>query len=467
VLRASKAAETAGVPSVTIVGSEFMKQAAVISKGLGMPLAVAQYPGAPMLDGSEAVHDKIVDKVLPEIIRGLTLPPVAHADAAPSAEPRSGDVAFRGTLSQVQNHYHGQLWSDGLPIIPPTRERVAAFLRFTGRGPDASLGVLPQEGRRATIHSIAVNGVMAGCRPEYMPLLVAAVEAICDPFFKVEEAGSTTAWEPLPIISGPIIEQLDFNYGAGVMKVGRQANSSVGRFLRLYLSNICGYRIPPGAGDKGSIGYTFNVALAENETCTREIGWPTFAQDCGFEAGDSVVTVQSAVVISSPIYSSGDGAVPHLQQFVDVAGQAFSYWAHAAMKIGYWHPLIVIGPSVAKVIGRECSKDDVRRYFWERATMSTAKAQHYCRHTSGMELDFNRLVDAGMLPPAYAAKGDPDRPIRMVVKPEHIGLVVAGDPGRNQSRAYMGNHMHGARTSRRVVLPPDWDALLRASRETY
>ena len=466
-LRASKAAEIAGVPAVAIIGSEFMQQAALIARGLGLPLAVAQYPGAPMIDGAQEVRVKVTANLLPQIIRGLTSMPEARIDAAVASEPDAGAVVFKGTLAQVQNHYHRQLWSDGLPIIPPTRERVAAFLRFTARDPAYSLGVLPQEGRQATIHSIAVNGVMAGCRPEYMPLLVAAVEAICDPYFKVEEAGSTTAWEPLPIVSGPIIGQLDFNSGAGVMKVGRQANSSVGRFLRLYLSNICGYRIPPGAGDKGSIGYTFNVALAENEACAREIGWPTFAQDCGFAAGDSVVTVQSAVAITSPIYSSGDSAAPHLQQFVDVIGQSFSYWAHAAMKIGYWHPLIVIGPSIAQVIARECSKDDVRRYFWERATMSAAKAQHYCKHTSGMDLDFRRLVDAGLLPTDYVASDDPDRMIRMVIDPAHIGLVVAGDPGRNQSRAYMGNHMHGARTSRRVELPADWAALLQESQETY
>ena len=410
---------------------------------------------------------KVTDNLLPEIIRGLTSPLSERADAVAVLEPRAGTIVFKGTLSQVQNHFHRNRWSDGLPIIPPTRERIAAFLRFTARDPAESLGVLPQEGRKATIHSIAVNGVMAGCRPEYMPLLVAAIEVICDPYFKVEEAGSTTGWESLPIISGPIIQQLDFNSGAGVMKVGRQANSSVGRFLRLYLSNICGYRIPPGAGDKGSIGSTFNVALAENEDYARDIGWPTFAQDCGFAAQDSVVTVQSAVAITSPIYSSGDSAVPHLQQFVDVVGQSFAYWAHAAMKIGYWHPLIVIGPSIAKVIARECSKDEVRRYFWERATMSASRAQHFCKHTSGMELDFKHLVATGLLPPEYAVSDDPDRMIRMVVKPEHIGLVVAGDPGRNQSRAYMGNHMHGARTSRRVELPPDWEALLEESQESY
>ena len=95
---------------------------------------------------------------------------------------------------------------------------------------------------------------MAGCRPEYMPVLVAAVEAMCDPRFRIEDAGSTPGWEPLVIVSGPIIKELDLHSGQGVMRVGRQANTSIGRFVRLYLRNVCGYRIPPGAGDKGSIG---------------------------------------------------------------------------------------------------------------------------------------------------------------------------------------------------------------------
>ena len=96
--------------------------------------------------------------------------------------------------------------------------------------------------------------------------------------------------------------------------------------------------------------------------------------------------------------------------------------------------------------------------------MSASRAQHFCRHTSGMDLDFEHFVKIGILPPHYTESSDPDREIRMVVKPEDIGLIVAGDPGRNQSRGYMGNHMHGARTSRRVNLPRDWNELLRRVR---
>jgi hypothetical protein len=106
------------------------------------------------------------------------------------------------------------------------------------------LGALPPELRQVTITNIAVNGVMAGCRPEYMPVLVAVVRCLMDPRFRLEDLTSTFGLEPL-IVSGPVVAALNFNTGTGAMRVGRQANTSIGRFLRLLLRNVGGLRIPP------------------------------------------------------------------------------------------------------------------------------------------------------------------------------------------------------------------------------
>src|SRR6202000_1695119 len=118
--------------------------------------------------------------------------------------------------------------------------------------------------------------------------------------FRIQDCGSTPGWEPVVIVNGPIVKDLDFNFGQGVMRVGPQANTSIGRFVRMYLRNVCGYRIPPGAGDKGSIGQSFNVALAEDEDAAREIGWTTYGMDRGYTPDESVVTVQSVVSITPP-----------------------------------------------------------------------------------------------------------------------------------------------------------------------
>ena len=460
-LRASAAAEKAGIPTVSIIGSSFMRQAALVSKGLGLPLPVAEYPGAPMVDSDEDMRQKVEKHLLPAILQGLTQRHLTPAIPS-SAEPEPGSVVFSGSLHDIEEHFHKNLWSDGLPIIPPTSEAVDEFLRFTDRARDEVIGVLPQEGREASILSVAINGVMAGCRPEYMPVLLAVVEAIADPQFRLEDAGSTPGWEPLIIISGPIIKTLDLNYGPGVMRIGRQANSSIGRFLRLYMRNLSGYRILPGDGDKGSIGYTFNVALAENEDWARDIGWTSFGEDMGFHSDDSAVTVQSVVCVSPPTYSSGTTAEGHAQQFVDAIYRAFSYWAYSGLKRGFWHSVIVIGPSIAKVIAKHWTKAQLREFLVKNATMPASQMKHFATKTGGMELDFEVLVKEGLLQKDYVSTSDPDRLVRMIVKPEDIGIVVAGDPGRNQSRGYMANHSQGTRTSKKISLPRCWPEWIKA-----
>jgi hypothetical protein len=250
VLRAAAIAERAGVPSVSIVTTPFMQQAAVVSKGVGLPsLPIAEYPGVPMTDGSDAVTRKI-EALLPQIVAGLA--GARDVARAAVAEPGPRDVVARGTLDEIQELYHRNLWSDGLPVIPPTVERVERFLSQTRRRPDEVIGRLLPENRAATVWSIAVNGVMAGCRPEYMPLLVAIVEAIAEPIFRVEDAGSTPGWEPLVIVSGPIARRLDLNHGQGVMRVGRQANTSLGRFVRpiSVMSPGCAFR--PARATRGA-----------------------------------------------------------------------------------------------------------------------------------------------------------------------------------------------------------------------
>lgn len=458
-LRAAAQVERLGIPTVSIIGNAFMKQAEVVARGQGLPLAFAEYPGAPMVDSEEELRAKVEKTLAPGIIHGLTVGREAPA-AAGKAEPAPGSIVFSGTLDEISEHFYRNLWTDGLPIVPPTRARVDAFLRYTDRDPNEVIRVVPQESREATILSIAVNGVMAGCRPEYMPVLIAAVEAMCDPEWHIEHCGSTPGWEPLVVVSGPVIKQLDFNYGQGVMRVGRQANSSVGRFIRMFLRNICGYRIPPGAGDKGSISYTFNVALAEDEDTAREIGWPTYGMDQGFSPEDSVVTMRSVVCITPPTYSAGARAEDHVKQFADVMGATFRYWSHTGMKRGYWHPLIVVGPSIARVIAREWSKADVRKYLYDHVLVTAERATHYARMTSTPTFDLHRLVREKVLPPEYASSDDPERLVRVFIHEQMTGLLVAGDPGRNQSRGYMGNHDQGPPVSRRVVLPKNWNEIL-------
>ncbi len=466
-LRASAAVERAGVPSVSVIATGFLKQAEVIAKGLGLPdLAIAEFPGVPMTYGKEDFRRQVEEVLLPRIIDGLSKTQNGSTSIGIPAGPGPRDIVFSGTLDEVQEHFYRNFWSDGLPIIPPTMERVERFLRFTERDADEVIGITPPANREATVWNVAVNGVIAGCRPEYMPILLAVVEAITDPAYKVEDAGSTPGWESLIVLNGPIARQLDFNHGQGVMRVGKQANTSVGRFLRLYLRNLAGFCHAPEGADKGSIAQSFLVAMSENEDAVAEIGWRPYSVDRGFTAGDNIVTVQSVVAISAPAYSQSEHAIEHARLLADVIGErACGYWAAVGMCYANWHPLIMLGPSIARVFARDgWSKDDIRNYLYENVKIKASRAEYYAYGVGLTGFRINDAVEQGLLPPAYHESDDPDRMVPVFQRPEWIGIVVAGDWGRNQSKGYVSNHVQGPPVSRKIVLPKNWDALLAEAR---
>src|SRR5438445_10946014 len=133
--------------------------------------------------------------------------------------------------------------TDGLPAVPPTAERVAAAVAASGRRGDDLVAEMPPRFGRATVQKIAINAVMAGCRPEYLPVVLAAVEAMCDEAFDLHGVSATTnAPAPLIVVNGPIRRALDINCGAGLFGPGWRANATIGRALRLVCVNVGGAR---------------------------------------------------------------------------------------------------------------------------------------------------------------------------------------------------------------------------------
>jgi hypothetical protein len=413
------------------------------------------------MDSNEELNKKVAGILINNIIEGLTKPVVL---AAKPREPQPDDIIFKGSLDEVQEFFLRRLWTDGLPIIPPTTDRVEKFLKFTELPPHKIIGNLLPENREATVWNVAVNGVMAGCRPEYMPILVAVIEAISEPEFRIQDAGSTPGWEPLIILNGPIIKELNFNYEGGVMRIGRQANTSIGRFLRLYMRNVAGLRIPPGATDKATIGDTFNVVLAESEDEVAELGWETLSVSRGFEHGENVITVQSVVYASAPIASGGDKAHDHLDTLVEVIGGAVAPWTHMAVNWGKFYPLLVISPSVARAIARDgLTKKDIARYLYDNTKVSARSMERLAWQGGLTAFDLREMVEENLVPKEYYESTDPERLVPVFLRPEWIEVVVSGDPGRNRSRGYVQNHEQGAPVSKRIELPANWKQLLTSS----
>jgi hypothetical protein len=412
-------------------------------------------------DSDEELHKKVAGTLVDNIIHAFANKPANQTAGLP--EPAADHIVFEGTLDEVQEFFSRRQWTDGLPVIPPTIDRVEKFLRYTDRLSSEVVGTLLPENREATVWNVAVNGVMAGCRPEYMPVLLAVVEAVSDPYFRIEDAGSTPGWEPLIILNGPIIKELNFNYETGVMRVGRQANTSVGRFLRLFMRNIAGFRIPPGTTDKATIGDTFNVALAENENELTELGWESFSVARGFKSEENVVTVQSVVYATAPIASGGDKAKEHLDTFVEVFGAAMSTWTHMAVNWGKFYPLLVISPSIARVLAKDgLKKKDVQQYLYDNSKVSVASMERLAWQGGFTGFSLRRMVEEKVISPLYCESDDPERMVPVFLKPEWIGIVVSGDSGRNRSRGYVQNHEQGPPVSKRIQLPANWKRILPA-----
>jgi hypothetical protein len=437
----------------------FLGQGKAVAQALGIQnIALAEYPGISTIDSNDKLYKKVTETLVKNIIGGFTR---QGEVTATSAEPGPKDIVFGGSLDEVQEYFHKNLWTDGLPIIPPTLERIEKFLKFTERHTSEIIGKLLPENREATVWNVAVNGVMAGCRPEYMPILLSLVDAIAEPEFRIQDAGSTPGWEPLIILNGPLIKQLGFNYETGVMRVGRQANTSIGRFLRLYMRNVAGLR--PGTTDKGSIGTTFNVVLPENEDVITELGWESFSVSRGFNPYDNVVTVQSVVYESDSVATGGERAVDHLKTLVEVIGTVMSARIAVNLFYGKFYPLIVVSPSVARFIAKEgMTKEDIKQYLYANTKVSVKSMERIALQGGLPPFNLCKLVEDGILPQEYCESTDSGRMVPVFIRPDWIGVVVSGDPGRTRCRGYAQNHEQGPPVSKKIILPSNWEKLLES-----
>ena len=183
-------------------------------------------------------------------------------------------------------------WSDGLPVVPPTELRVVRMLAGTTRDPKEVLGMAPPDLQPCTIEKVAINAVMAGCKPEYLPVVIAAVEACLIDEFCMHGLLATTWFSgPMVIVNGPIARDIGMNSGGNALGQGNRANATIGRALQLVIRNVGGGK--PGGVDRSTLGnpgkYTFCFAEDEEQSC-----WESLAQQRGYSAGQSTVTLFAA-----------------------------------------------------------------------------------------------------------------------------------------------------------------------------
>ena len=200
----------------------------------------------------------------------------------------SRKIEYADTDDPVELAY-ARGWTDGLPVTPPTDERVIAMLKGTTRRPDEIIGKIPPFLADCTIEKVAINAVMAGCKPEYMPVLLAAIEAALEPVFTLHGVLATTYFSsPIIVVNGPITKKIGMNSGINALGQGNRANATIGRALNLIVLNVGGGR--PGEADRSTLGAPskYTLCFAEDES---DPEWEPLSVARGLRRGVSAVTL--------------------------------------------------------------------------------------------------------------------------------------------------------------------------------
>ena len=451
-LRASNAAEAAGIPSSSLTCEGFLRQAATTANGLGRAnLPVAVVPGHVDTQPWPELAAAVRSVTVPAVVANLTATPPT---TEPVVEPDPHDIVATGTFEEINVRFLEERWSDGLPIVPPTVDRIDEFLAHTDRSPDDVLGVVLPDNREVTVWSLAANGVMAGCRPEYMPVLVALGEAMANPAYGVEHSGNTPGSETLITVNGPVARRLEFNCEQGALRDGFIANTSVGRFWRLALRNIAGFL--PQETDKATFGNTWRVVLAENEAVLARIAWPTLAAAFGVADGEDAVTISRYT--GGNVITSVFGQEPeHMVDYLADALAKQTGWELVftiGLAGGSYRPLLVLSPVLAETIAAGgWSKADLQQALFERARIPAAKFENYLGRWTNLVPGRRTLVDfvnTGRADPLFATSQDPDRLVPIVTDPSHLLIAVAGDPLRTNAYVFSHNGILGFPVAQRI-----------------
>ena len=436
------AMEKAGVPAVGIAARSFARAWQSCVDGWGQPgTAFVTIPHATTGQQPDYIC-KMVDEQIDGIVLGLTRLAAGPAGRRSGGNGSGGAEVFTVTmddtaagLDAVNRFLEERDWSDGLPVIPPTPAAVEAMLAGTRRDPDEVVMVMEPGFGLATVAKIAVNAVMAGCRPEQFPVLLAAIDCLAQPEMNhrdMQVSGHTEA--PLILVNGPAARKAGINCGTSAMGPGvvNKANTAIGRALRLCLINI-GY-CKAGAGDPNFIGLPtkFGMCIAENEEVSP---WPPYHVDKGFRPDESAVTV---VTVTGPTDILDSSSRNYRDTLENIAAMMFYRHAgggswirgwqsaqvgHTSKRVPYqspYHP-IMLSPSRAVILAEAgMSKQDAQEWLHQRCRVSLREAIG----PAGMPKD-----DAGrwlIHPELQQLADDPDATIPALESPEQYLLFVTG-----------------------------------------
>jgi hypothetical protein len=445
----SVAVEKLGKPAVMMVNRSFVHDAQTGVSVRGMPnlrlvpTILADLSGFVGTDTEKvkAVIQAGVSPVIDDIVAALTKPLTSEEKSPkPKAIEKFPGTIFKGNLEEVNRFFYKRGWSYGLPVIPPTEEAVREMLTGTDLPADHVVAKIPPRLGKATVEKIAINAVMAGALPTYMPVLIAAVQAMIDPKVKITGYScSVASWAPLWIINGPIRNDLNVNSGVALMSPYYRANAAIGHTIGLITMNIGGVR--PGLEDMAAFGHEgrFGMCIAENE---EDSPWEPLHVEHGLNKEDSAVTgfwPNSRVILGGTMIGG-----------VDAEGTLRNICRSARGSGGRSGSMLIMCPLSVQTLANEgWTKKEVVSHIVEYARIPA-----YTRyHARGSFEIFN---------PKELWPTDPMSSVRVFPSSEHVRIVVAGGTTNvGGIISYSGGGDYGGPVTKKIELPANWDKLVK------
>jgi hypothetical protein len=421
-------------PVVVLCNEHFMNDAhsAASSKHMASLrcVAVSVPPECSIMDQVEAgLKQPVMENLITALTKPLT-PEESSPQIKESEKPAS--VVFKGNLEEVNLFFYKRGWTDGLPIIPPTEKAVTEMLTGTDLPHDHVVGKIEPRLGKATVEKIAINAVMAGALPVYMPILIAGVQAFMKPSKFAGLSVSTGSWSPFWVINGPIRHDLQINSGQGALSPGNIANAAIGRAMALIIKNLGGIR--KGIEDMGTIGNAgkYSMVLAENE---EESPWEPLHTEHGFKREDNAITLSFPNCFWQVVpYGTNDKGILRSLSY-----NLLPMWGGTLT--------VILIPTLAKILANS---------GWTKRTITDFIA-NYARAPLHRLPQFHGAL-LGL--PGRKDKQltmDSEDSVPIIENSDMIRVIVAGGAG-----AFMGL-AQGAESwvTRKIELPANWDNLIK------
>lgn len=466
----SIAAEYIGIPTVTVAGPTFVSQvhSTGVNRGVSV-LRTAEYPGAFASDSRETLQKNAREVLWPQIKKALTekITKKEIAEYAPEGKRPADEIIYYGSFEDIQEYFKINNWTDGLPIVPPTDEKIQEYLKFTPYKASDIIGTIAVAYRECTVYTVAANAVMSGVPAEFMPVCVAFAQEMNNGEWR-KPLSSTHGWTPFAWLNGPLARQLGIDNQQGM--ISEANNKALGRFIDLCMLNLGGYYVKENR--MGTFGYLTPFTFSEDDKACVEMGWKPYHVQKGYDLNSNTITAGSALSWGNNVTPATDNA----EKIKDII--AFDITEKQQNGLGNTNPQVYRTLFITEFVAKDLAKKYKTKDSLEDALIESARrplnlrayalywantgSQQFNRRSFEEELEMLRNDEKEQV--AKTPTPDWYKPFISEDKIETIAcmnkgetaILVTGDANRNKIQTMPG----GGFVTNEIKLPENWNELV-------